>query len=99
MKNCNILWQVQDARDLIRIKAEAAAAAERCCSDLKFELESNRASQAAAEAAAAAAAAAAVEEAHAELDGVKQQLQVRAAAFFNAAFSLHFLMPLSCCIC
>ena len=91
MKKCNILWQVQDARDLIRIKAEAAAAAERCCSDLRFELESNCAAQAAAEAAAAVAAAAAAEEAHAELDGVKQQLQVCAAAFFNAAFLSHFL--------
>ena len=29
--------QVQDARDLIRMKAEAAAVAERACSDLRFD--------------------------------------------------------------
>ncbi len=69
--------QVQDARDLIRIKAEAAASAERCCSDLRFELEENRATHAAMEAASTSAANAAMAEVQAELANVKQQLQVQ----------------------
>ena len=66
--------QVQDARDLIRMKAEAAAAAERICSDLRFELEGLKSSKEAAETAAAEKE----EQAQELVASLKQQLQVSA---------------------
>jgi hypothetical protein len=65
--------QVQDACDLLRTKAEAAAV-ERICSDLRFELEGLKSSKEAAETAVAEK-----EEQLQELvTSLKQQLQVSA---------------------
>lgn len=70
-----LVSQVQDARDLIRMKAEAAAAAERICSDLRFELEGLKSSKEAAETAAAEKE----EQAQELVASLRQQLQVVSA--------------------